>query len=615
MRPTLHLALCVSSALCASSLYAQNLSVTQVDPARHRTDASTAAVITVNFDAPLDAASVSSSSVMVWGRWSGVVPGARSVSGSTLRFQPARPFFPGETVSVAMTSALRSTSGGVLVGGHSFSFWVRSAPGSTNFKLDQIKDIRFPGEGLIQSYGAYAGDLNGDGAIDLSIPNEVAADVRVMLGDGCGDYSTPTSYPLPPGSFPSSNEGADFDGDGDVDMATANIMGDTMGVFLGDGAGAYAAPLVHPTGNQPRGLTTLDLEGDGDMDIAVASRSSSDVALHVNGGAANFAPATFFEGGGSAETSLAAADINNDGWTDLFVGHFNSQRITVRLSNGDGSFSAGGSASVGGPPWMLASGDIDLDGFVDAASCGSFGDTASWVKGDGAGGLVGTTTFPVANFVLAVDLGDLEGDGDLDLVVSSYSDDLFAVLPNDGSGGFPLQLNLPASGAGSCAILADYDRDGDIDILGIDEVTDELFIYEQTNLPLAGVQRSACSASLRIDELGGLAGYGGKAGHPLQVGSTHFVGISGPAGEAWVLGLGAPLEPGLSLGGSGLLNVFPAQVLASGALDGFGEATYTLPVPGSVGVGATVAFQGFVTDAGSAFGGRLTNPESGLTQL
>ena len=202
MRPSLHLALCISSVLSASSMHAQSLAVTQVEPARHRTDASTAAVITVNFDAPLDAASVSPNSVKVWGRWSGVVPGVRSVSGSTLRFQPSRPFFPGETVSVAMTSALRSASGDVLIGGHSFSFWVRSAPGSTNFELDQIKDIRFPGEGLIQSYGAYAGDLNGDGVIDLSIPNEVAADVRVMLGDGCGDYSTPTSYPLPPGAFP-----------------------------------------------------------------------------------------------------------------------------------------------------------------------------------------------------------------------------------------------------------------------------------------------------------------------------------------------------------------------------------------------------------------------------
>ena len=286
----------------------------------------------------------------------------------------------------------------------------------------------------------------------------------------------------------------------------------------------------------------------------------------------------------------------------------------MRLSNGDGTFSAGGSASVGGPPWMLAAGDIDNDGFVDVASCNSFGDSASWVRGNGTGALVGTTTFPVANFVLAVDLGDLEGDGDLDLVVSSYSDDLFAVRPNQGGGNFPFQIDLPAAGAGSCAILADYDRDGDVDILGIDEVTDELFLYEQTNTPVAGAQAMDCLASLRLDELGGQAGYGGQPPHPLDAGQAHFVGLTGPANEAWILGVGAAFEPGLALGALGQLNTFPITPLSSGLLDGFGEALFSLPLPAGLTPGATAAFQAFVTDAASPSGGRLTNPEVGSVQ-
>jgi hypothetical protein len=605
-------------ALCAlvSSAAAQPFAVASVSPARHALSVPTASAVSVTFTAPVNPSTVNTATFRVFGRWSGVVPGTRSVApdGLSARFEPARPFFPGETVTVFLTAAVAGAAGGNLAGGHTWSFWTRSAPGSGSHALAATLQVRRTGEGLVQTYGAYAGDLDADGSPDLSLPNEVASDVRVFVNDGCAGFAGPTVNALPANSVPSTNEGSDFNADGRMDLAVGNIGGDTMSVLLGNGAGGYLPHTTYASGDAPRGLAVLDVEGDGDVDVITANRNSSMLALHRNAGDGTFLPRTLFEGGGNGETGLGAADANNDGIADLFVANYNSNTITVLLGNGAGGFTLSGTTTVGTRPWMIAVGDVNGDGRVDVATCNSGSSNASIALGNGAGGLGPATNYATSNFSLAADLGDVDGDGDLDMLVSNYGGANFTVWRNNGAGAFVTPGTLPAVQAGSCMLVVDLDRDGDTDIVGIDELADLVFFFRQAGPSPAAVQAPTCAATLRIDNLANRGGYGGAAPHAVSVNGRFVAGITGAPGSFWSLAVGVPLEPGLPLP-IGTLNL----ALFFFLIDGFGgnpaavtnaqgEDVELIVVPPGLPPGTTVALQAVVATP-SAPGFQLTNPE------
>lgn len=510
-----------------------------------------------------------------------------------------------------LSSAVRSVGGNALLRGYTWSFWTQPRRGTRTFQLAANIPIRQNGEGLIQTYGAYAGDLDRDGSPDLSLPNETSADVRVLRNDGCGVFGPFTIYPLTRNGKPSTNEGQDYNGDGWIDLAVGNINANAVSILMGDGLGGYLPAVHYPSGSGTRGLAVLDLEADGDVDIVTANRVSSNLAIHRNNGNGTFAPATLFEGGGQFETAVAAGDANNDGVADLWVGCYGSRTITLLLGDGAGNFTLAATAPVTGQPWMIVVADFDRDGNLDAATSNSSGDNVAIVRGNGAGGLLPATHVNVGSFPLAIDAGDLDGDGAHDLVASNYASGNFTVLWNNGSGSFGSPLTLNAPRAGSCALLVDYDRDGDLDVIGVDEVDDRALLFRQTNAPPPNVQPASCDATLRIDEHAGSAGYAGSLARAVDAGRTMFLGVTGGATQPFGLLAGLGAEPGFPTV-FGLFNLAgtPLIALPGGVLNAFGEAMVSLPLPAGLPSGARLAVQGATVNPALPAGVGLTNPET-----
>jgi len=593
--------------------------VSAVAPNRHAVGVSCGTPIQAAFTASVNPATINASNVKIFGRWSGMARGTLLVAenGLSFTFVPDRPFFPGETVSVMLSAAVAGAGGGNLTGGHAWSFWTRPAAGSGQFVLTNTISTRRTGEGLIATYGGTTNDLDGDGSPDLVMVNEVANDIRTFLNDGCGGYGAVRLFPIPAGSIPSPNEGADFNGDGRFDLVTSNAGGGTITVLLGDGTGGYLPHTTYPTGNNPKQVVVLDLEGDGDLDLVVASRGGNNLALHRGNGDGTFQPASFFEGGGTGETGLVAADANNDGWTDLLVGHFGSPpRLSVLLSNGNGTFTQSAFVAVGGPVWMMSGGDLDGDGAVDAVTANHTSNNVTVVRGNGAGGLSPGTNYPTGNNAISSDLGDLDGDGDIDVVVAHYSGNNFVGLRNNGAAVFSSWFNLPSVSTGSCALLVDQDRDGDLDLLGVDEVADVVRLFRQSGPTLPGVQPPDCNATLRVNGLADRGGYGGRAPHQVSSGTTIYFGITGPSSSVWSLAVGFRQEPGFPAP-LGLLNLqLPFVFLYDGlggdpraVTDPSGEDVEALALPFGIPPGSRVALQAVLRDTGAPVGYRLSNPE------
>lgn len=68
---------------------------------------------------------------------------------------------------------------------------------------------------------------------------------------------------------------ADLDGNGTLDLATANKSSGTASVLLNNGDGTFAAPLDYAAGIFPYGIAAADLDRDGDADLAVANGASN----------------------------------------------------------------------------------------------------------------------------------------------------------------------------------------------------------------------------------------------------------------------------------------------------------------------------------------------------
>ena len=482
MTHSFRLALCV--ALSASTASAQ-LSVVSIEPARH-TLAGVDASVTIDFDRALDTATVPGA-FSVFGRMSGTKTGTTIFANADTRlvFTPSVPFLPGEEVVVSFSNTLEADDGTALrSAGWVSAFSTRVARAGMDFvQIDSKSSRTTPGVSS-RIYGGAPGDWNEDGWGDIALVNEDTSDVRMMLNgaDGTGLHDDFLNPPMGTGDVPSPSQTADFDGDGHMDLCTANTFGDSISVLLGNGDGTYASTAEYPAGNNPRGIAALDMDGDGDWDIAAANNQSGFLTLHLNNGDGTFAPATTMEGGGSGEWGLAPGDMNEDGIMDLVVGARNSGRIIIQLGNGDGTFTQGGVRNGVGSIWMIVLGDVNGDGHMDVSTGNSGSASGSILLGDGAGNVGVPQIRPAAAFVTATDLGDLDGDGDLDWVLSDFSGGIWRVYTNDGAGNFAFSRDFNATSNPGCAVLMDFDHDHDLDICLLDEIAD-LAIFMENRTP------------------------------------------------------------------------------------------------------------------------------------
>ena len=453
------------------------LSVESVMPSRSATAAPRDGVLSITFHGTLDPSSPEALDVRVFGRWSGVVEVAVEfgADGRSIRAVPARPFAAGERVTVTLVAGSYRGTRGEVGRGHAWSFRTASAPGSLAQRGVATIPVRRPGEPHIRTCGTYAGDLNRDGWSDLVLPNERSADLRIFLNDGAGGYEDFEVVPVPDGADPSTIEGADLDGDGDIDLVVGNASGSLAAVFHGDGAGGMTHVQNLQVGQGVRGVCLIDFENDGDADLVATAFNDNHLAFFRNSGG-TFTPAGTMDVG-DGEWSCAPGDVNNNGFMDLFVGTRGSNEVITLGSRGDGSFVALEKFLIG-EPWMLASGDLDGDGRIDVAAVNGSAALLSLISGAAEGTMSLIEQHALDGFPLSVDAGDLDGDGDLEVVTSDFDSGRFVIFENDGGRFRRHPVELAARTAASCVILHDRDNDGDLDITGIDEIDDLLFLFE-----------------------------------------------------------------------------------------------------------------------------------------
>src|SRR5262249_8818594 len=132
------------------------------------------------------------------------------------------------------------------------------------------------------------GGFNGDGKPHLAVANAFSNNTTILLGDSLGGFTQPARSPVFAGSFPVSVAVGDFNGDGKLDLAVANLgtpdSSSTVTILLGDGAGAFPTTSTVGAGSLPESVAVWDFNGDGKPDLAVANRNGGHRAIPLGDG-------------------------------------------------------------------------------------------------------------------------------------------------------------------------------------------------------------------------------------------------------------------------------------------------------------------------------------------
>jgi hypothetical protein len=296
-----------------------------------------------------------------------------------------------------------------------------------------------------QPSGAIASaDLNGDGFPDLIVPGTTSGDwgYSVLPGNGDNSFQSPQFYPqgiVGADNVPYSMVVADFNNDHKLDVAIGPVGTQSLAVLLGNGDGTFASPAYVYDGGGNTNATYLiaaDFNGDGNVDIATSPLGTGNpgTALLFGNGDGTFQPAIFPLGN---FTAYGSADFNQDSKPDLWG--YSPLGCQVLLGNGDGTFTAQTPFSpVCFLPIVVAdiNGDGILDIFADYYHPSHYlipGYNAYWAYlGNGDGTFqppiqvfVTTSVGSLPMFELLV---DMNGDGKPDLVSNAGTGYTYVLL-------------------------------------------------------------------------------------------------------------------------------------------------------------------------------------------
>ena len=109
-----------------------------------------------------------------------------------------------------------------------------------------------------------------------------ASTVSVLLGNGDGTFGPPRHVSV--GDGPAGVASADFNGDGNADIAVANTASATLTLLPGKGNGKFrtAQTITFNSGSLPIWVTAADFNNDGAPDLAVALSYANEIAVLIN---------------------------------------------------------------------------------------------------------------------------------------------------------------------------------------------------------------------------------------------------------------------------------------------------------------------------------------------
>jgi len=349
------------------------------------------------------------------------------------------------------------------------------ATASAQIAFDPAVDITLNSEPEVTAYG----DWDGDGDMDLATTADGPDRVELFFNAGDGTFPTRSSINLASGSSPNGLFAANFDTDNDTDLVVTLKSLDAVQVLFNQGGGTFSLGANEQVGVEPEYVVAAHLNGDVFLDIAVTNRAGNSLSILENDGTGDFGAAHFYASGNDSR-GLVAADLDEDDDIDIAVAAHGDDQITTWMNDGTGLFTAGQVLSIPSiSPEGVDSADLDNDGDNDILTGGeqSGSHFLSIFIQSAPGTFSGPTHYATngndPGFVFA---GDFDLDADIDAAIVSESSNDVAVLTNNGNGTFTNPQNFATDTQPGHVIGVDLDGNNSLDLVTTNGTGDSISV-------------------------------------------------------------------------------------------------------------------------------------------
>ena len=308
-----------------------------------------------------------------------------------------------------------------------------------------------------------AGDLDGNGRPEVITGTQSGAmGLHVHFQDASGSFGPPSGVSTGSEGI-SAVETADFDGDGDLDVAATSAPSLRVSWLRGDGAGELGE-LDLIGADTPTNLLARDLDGDGRLDMAYTSLNAVTVVVLWNDGPSGFTELVLPMD--SRATSLAASDLQGDGRLDLVIGH-EMNALTVHRGIAGRRFLLEIRQPLPATPTDVLADDMTGDGAPEILVLAQ---QLLVFQNDGLGALMSALIHAAGPSPLSMESIDMDTDGRLDIAVMNWDascnepDHALYLARNLGIGNFAPPVTSPGGPSSSHAVpairAADMNGDG-----------------------------------------------------------------------------------------------------------------------------------------------------------
>ena len=486
--------------------------------------------------------------------------------------------------------------------------------------------------------GIDAGDLNGDGNLDIAWVDYLGDTITVQYGNGTGGFPGAQVMIMPAGSKPVAIAAGNLNATAGLDLAVACENGKIVIALNNGGPSLYNRyPLFLPfaaiTGvgmtasERPADIAVGNVDGTNNDDILVSLAGNS--TFVIPGGArllVNSGTGLAYVGSNpfgviTSSYGCDLADLDGDGDLDAVITDAGLTAPTtasnvLTFTNVLGLFSAGPVLSAGKSPRGLTCGDLSKDGLAEIVVA-NYGNPAGMEMGT-VSVFQNRSTGGAPTFALAVNttadygtlnvaIGDAFGDGNLDVCAVNFTNGTVSVLMDwqaltgvGGAFGATASLTGLTTPLGGI-VMGDLNKDSADDLFVTDVSPDKIVHYPGIVAAVLRYYGHGCAGYL--DHIPVICVEGGG---PLQPNLLFGISLRNGRPNSGAILVGSLIKANPVPPECGLLFGF-VNLLLPTFTDSAGSAKFPITVPNipPLLTGISLYWQWGVVDANGKYAGTL----------